>query len=251
MAEQLEILFAAHPDVEVIRLHRVTLSGTLETRFVTKAQALLLSSKGSPLKISLFSQNGLCPWYELSGRTINGSDTLYPDWTSIRYLSHQTASVLCNTSEELSGHPDVDHSQPFLRCPRSSLQKVFQLGKEDFGIEFLVGFEIELYLVTPEVVADPSTFEAPTPFDTLPMGAVSFRDKRGQCIQACVLELTKADVVVEQFHACGGPYQSTGPLSPLAAVDTLIQSLEIIRRTAIAHGYRALFIPQPSKPYET
>jgi glutamine synthetase len=118
----------------------------------------------------------------------------------------------------------------------------------------LIGFEIEMYLVTPEVARDPSLFEAPAPFDNIPMGAVSFRGERGHCIQACVLELTEANIVVEQFHACGGPYQyeiSTGPLPPLAAVDALIQSLEIIRRTAIAHGYRALFIPQPFKPYET
>jgi glutamine synthetase len=134
------------------------------------------------------------------------------------------------------------------------LQNIVQIGQENFGAEFLIGFEIEMYLVTPEVARDPSAFEAPAPFDKIPMGAVSFREERGHCIQACVLELAEANIVVEQFHACGGPYQyeiSTGPLPPLAAVDALIQSLEIIRRTAIAHRYRALFIPQPFKPYET
>ncbi|KAF4968881.1 hypothetical protein FSARC_3780 [Fusarium sarcochroum] len=254
MAEQLERFLSAYPDVELVHFHRITLSGTLETRCVTTSRCLLLASSGSSLKISLFSLNGLCPWYGLTGRTINGSDTLYPDWSSLRYLGLGEASVLCNVSEECSGHQDVEPSQPFSRCPRSTLQRVIHSALETCGIEFLAGFEIEFYLVSPEVAADPSTFEAPTPFKDVSMGAVSFRDKRAHCIRACVRALDKASIVVEQFHACGGPFQyeiSTGPLPPLQAVDTLAQSLEIIRRTAISQGYRALFIPEAFQGYET
>ncbi|KAF4460324.1 glutamine synthetase bacteria [Fusarium albosuccineum] len=254
MAEELERFFSAYPDVDAVHFHRVTLSGTLETRCVTKRRCLLLASTASPLKISLFSLNGLCPWHLLTGRTINGSDTLYPDWSSVRYLGGREASVLCNVSEERSGHPDVDPSQPFSRCPRSTLQRVIQSGLENHQVEFLAGFEIEFYLVSPEAAADPSTFDVPAAFNHVSAGAVSFRDKRAYCVQACVRGLEKSGIIVEQFHACGGPFQyeiSTGPLPLLAAVDTLVQSLEIIRGTAIANGYRALFIPEAFQGLET
>ncbi|KAF4446306.1 glutamine synthetase bacteria [Fusarium austroafricanum] len=196
MVDRLDTFLSAYPDVQVIHFHRVSLSGTLETRCVTRSRSQLLASSEAPLKVSLFALNGHCPWNALSGRTINGSDILYPDWSSIRYLGDQEASVLCNVSEERSGHTDVDLSQPFLRCPRHTLQRVVQSILQDCSIKFLVGFEIELYLVTPEVAADPSAFD-PAPFNSVPMGAVSFRDKRGQCIKDCALALAGVGIVVE------------------------------------------------------
>lgn len=62
--------------------------------------------------------------------------------------------------------------------------------------------------------------------------ASSIRDARSQCVEACVRPMMDVGIEVEQFRAEHGVNQfeiSTGPLAVVAAVDTLIQSQEILK----------------------
>lgn len=71
------------------------------------------------------------------------------------------------------------------------------------------------------------------------------------CVEDCVLALEAAGIEAEQMHAESGAQQyeiSTGPLPVMAAVDTLIQSQEIVKIVSESHGYRATFLPVLPKP---
>jgi glutamine synthetase len=153
---------------------------------------------------------------------------------------------MCNVSEELATHPDLDPSNFYLRCPRSTLQKVVEYGKTEHQLFFLTGFEIEFYLLDPETIADRSKFNSP-PY-LFRNGACGLSNKYGRCAQDCVGRMQKSGIVVETLHTIGGRQQyqiSTGPLPVLQSTDALVQAQEIIRLTALDHILRAVFLPKP------
>ena len=78
------------------------------------------------------------------------------------------------------------------------------------------------------------------------------RGRYSACLEACVVALKEAGIAVEQFLAEAGVQQfeiSTGPLPVLAAVDTLSQSIEIVKSTCAKHDVRACFLPKPLRDY--
>ncbi|KAK1836424.1 glutamine synthetase bacteria [Podospora conica] len=240
---ELHAFLARYPDVEFIHFHYQTNSGTTASHCVPKGRCISLAAANSPLRVSTLTLIGLCPWKALPNRSISGYDCLHPDWTSLCHLgTGGEASVLCDVSEQ----DDI-----FLRCPRRALRQTASLGAETLGLDFLLGVEIEFYLVD---AADRLKFEIPAGFRPVQKHAGALLGKPGLCLRQCVSRLQKAGILVEGFHACGGPGQfeiATGPLSPLAAADALVQSLEIIRRCAQDHGLLAVFLPQPFEKAET
>ena len=74
------------------------------------------------------------------------------------------------------------------------------------------------------------------------------RGSRAACVEACMLALKKAGIVVEQGHSESSLNQfeiPTGPLPLLEAIDAVMCTREIISETALSHGFRAIFIPKP------
>ena len=257
----LENFITLYPLIEFIHFHWVDLSGIHKSRVISRSRALKLASGGMPQEIGHGSSLGMCYSELPHGSWIPaGVDSLYPVWSSLRMMGENWCSVICCSSEEsaliapdLSTH-DGFRVLKFERCPRSVLKKIITHIKEELFVTFLVGFELEFYLLDDEKChrGDPNECIPVITNTTYNSTALGLRGSRGACVEECARKLQAFGIEVEQYHAESGPYQfeiATGPLPPLEAVDTLIQSQEIIRRIAINHGLRACFLPKPFRQY--
>jgi glutamine synthetase len=115
------------------------------------------------------------------------------------------------------------------------------------GLSFKLGFELEFYLMSDVDLKNGMEDSAPEAYSRWST-ASAMRDVRATCLEACVLALQDSGIDVEQFHAETGRHMyeiATGPLPALAAVDTYNQSREIVKRTALKHGFQATFLPKP------
>lgn len=242
----------ANPTVKYVHYHWTDYSGLLCERVIPKAKSISLATTASPVKVGFLSLIGLCDMHASRSFRPGGWDSLVPCWSSLRLLDLEHASVMCAVSELHAAHIDLPKANPHARCPRSVLESVLDQASANYHLEFTAGFEIEFYLLTQEECKALPNVERPE-FIYL-NGAQSLRGSQGKCVETCVDNLERAGISVDQFHAEAGSYQfeiTTGPLPALAAVDALVQSLEIIRRTALLVGLRACFLPQPFPEWST
>ncbi|KAK0110063.1 hypothetical protein ONS95_002720 [Cadophora gregata] len=249
----LDVFLTTNPDVEFIHWNYVDLAGLVGSRCVPKSICRELAQQGTPSTLGSLSTIGLCSLNDLpSNFRTHGWDSLYPDWTSLRKLDTGHASVMCNVSEEASGHSDLVMESPFLRCSRSALQRAVHFARNRLGAMIIAGFEVEFYLIDAATAKDPSLFRRPT--YTFLNGACSLRGIYAECAFECVKALQQTGIVANVLHAIRGPQQfqiPLGALPVLKSVDTLMQAREIIRRAAIRRNMRAIFLPEPFKELES
>ncbi|KAI9700146.1 MAG: hypothetical protein M1820_006928 [Bogoriella megaspora] len=240
--------FEQHSHVEFVYYHWTDMSGVLRVRALPKSYALKLATENKPLKAGAFALIGLMSSSTLpKGFRPGSASAICPDWSSLRAVRTGFASVICNVSEEYACHADTDPTKPFDRCPRSGLQNIIHLAKIQHGLSFLVGLELEFYLMTNEDLKDALNDAAPTAYNHWST-ASGMRDVRADCLEDCVKALQRSEIEVQQFHAEPGRHMyeiATGPLSALEALDTWTQTLEIVKRTARDHGLQATFLPKP------
>ncbi|KAK3365713.1 hypothetical protein B0T24DRAFT_396940 [Lasiosphaeria ovina] len=133
-------------------------------------------------------------------------------------------------------------------CPRSLLQRAVELGLTH-GLTFLLGFEIEFMLLDR---VDDSTA---TRYATLATDghawsvARYFADpKVSQLLRDMVSELDDMGIYVEQLHAesATGQFELIlPPLPPIAAVDTLLHTRDVMFALATAAGFKITLHPKP------
>ncbi|KAK4464106.1 hypothetical protein QBC42DRAFT_249971 [Cladorrhinum samala] len=174
--------------------------------------------------------------------------------------------------------PCEDEGSPG-RCPRTALKKMLRIGQAAHSAHFRIGFELEFYLL--EEAYDPAEpgddhgddeaqhdrAAAPSKPSKKDRGhsdprtywntASSLRGRAGACLEACVSSLEACGIPVEHFHSNGGggggggdngaqKYKiSLSHQPPIPAADSLILSMEIIKRVAISHNLYATFFPKP------
>lgn len=162
---------------------------------------------------------------------------------------------MCCVSEEQDEYPSKTGMElNFQRYPRSVLDRVVTDARRLHSLVFRAGFELEFYLFeAPEGQFCSSANLGPqAPNVNCHNAASGVRGRLSACVEACVEALGEAGVEVEQFLAESGLHQfeiSTGPLPVLAAVDTLYQSIEIIKIKSENFQLRACFFPKPLKDY--
>ncbi|KAM0704729.1 hypothetical protein Q7P35_007515 [Cladosporium inversicolor] len=250
MAQESAMLFEAfhkaNDTIKYFHYQWIDYSGFLCERVLPRDTCLAQATESSPVKVASLCLIGLCDMHASTTFRPGDAAYLYPDWRSLRRMSEHHASVLCSVAEGYDCNSRPSTAEPFLRCPRSVLERVLAYALANHGINFDAGFEIEFYLLdASECLAFPQSTRSSLVYLN---GAVSLRGPHGKCVEACVDALGAAGIAVQQFHAESGPYQFeivTGPLAAMLAVDTLVQSLEIIRSTAQQSGLRACFLPKP------
>ena len=211
---------------------------------VTKPHVLALGER--PFKISCMSL-GILPSgdFNLSRFKPAGYDELHPDWRSLRVCTYlkdggtTTASVMCSIKEQSRNFPAWD------RDPRSVLASALQRAEKEFGLRFLVGFEIEFVLI------DKTNRETSRPLETLNQvySATAIRDDRVlDVLEECMRSLLKAGIKATHFHSELGKGMfeiPTGPLRAMDAIDALVYTKEAIQTVAKRHGFLASCYPKP------
>ena len=246
----LDTFLQSNPAIKYIHYVVVTLFGTLETQILPIARCReRIRSTNDTHKVSPFSLWGGFGNVQIFADNFRyGSDHWHPDWTSLKAMDQHNASVMCNVSESATHHRDVDLGNPFHRCPRSGLQLALQKVNEQLNVAFLVGFELEFYLLekTPDVGRG---WKAPTAVPGCYWSSPIFlRGDLGVCLAACADAIETAGIRVEHFHGNLSPHQceiALAPLPALASTDAVVQAVEIVRRTAQRHGFHATFHPKP------
>lgn len=231
----LQSLLDANPGVEFVRFQWVDFTASVRVRLVTIRQALRLAAQGSSISVaspivSAFLVDGSFNEIE------NGAkDSLIPDWSTLVVCHYQAghAVVMCFIDEAGRG---------FDCCPRSLLKKVERETKEQHGMSFLVGVEVEFYLKASAERTEPVK-DCPSYCST-----ASLRTPYLAVLEDSVRAIELAKIPVWTFHSelVQGMFEiSTEPMSPLRAADALVYIHEAIKAAAVKHGLHATMHPKP------
>lgn len=136
---------------------------------------------------------------------------------------------------------------PFAGCHRSALRRIDRTARERFGLDVLIGLELEFtLLVGPK--------ESAVPAHTGPgYGVLPFLE-----LEAWHLDLLESleavGVPVAQLHPEYGHGQielSFAPRRPVAAVDDYVLARTVVTRVAAKHGFHVSFAPLPTSGQPT
>jgi glutamine synthetase len=233
----------ANPEVEFIQCMIMDYGSTLRVRVATKHFAISLAEKNSPISLQSPILTGVLVDGSLMFEDVDiGVDEMWPDWSSLKILPHQAghAQVFCFIKEG-----GIWDGKGFRRCPRFRLQEWTDSAKAKHNLDFLVGVEIEFFILEASKDALPAG-----PVKTAPgvFTAASLRNQYLPILEEIVKTLTKVGIMVRQFHSEGdsGFFEiSTEPLPPLQAADALIYSQEAIKTICFNHGLHATMHPKP------
>ena len=165
--------------------------------------------------------------------------TLQPDFSSLRVLpyANKTAMVMCTAHNQQS-----QELSPL--CTRGLLQRVLHAAKEDLGIEFSVGAELEfmLYRENKDGVMQPVDMSRFANSTTL--------NEQEDFISTLYDQLEQQDIPIELIHSESAPGQLEVVLSYsndiLQLADDIVYARETVSQVAKQYGMKALFLPKTS-----
>jgi glutamine synthetase len=181
---------------------------------------------------------------EVVGGTTTGQFYLIPDLSTLSPnvgIDSKSATVMTWWKSE--------QGESLEECPRTNLLNINNKLKEEFGIQATCGFEIEVVFLKPTI--DPSTGEEDwAPSVTNHSWSQMTRETRRMLplLEEIAETLASIGIHLQQFHAESAPGQFEfilPPDNPVAAVDTLIKSRQVIANIVEKHGLRATLYPRP------
>lgn len=236
--EDLKILQSfldAKSSIEFVRCQWIDFTALVRTRLVTVRQALSLASQNLSISVASPIVSGFLVDGSFNQINDGDKDSLIPDWTTLVECHYQPghAAVMCFIDEAGRG---------FDCCPRSLLKKVERDVKEQHGISFLVGVEIEFYLTKD------AESTAPVKDINSYCSTASLRTPYLAVLEDSVRAIERAGIPVWTFHTelVSGLFEiSTDPMTPLRAADALVYIHEAIKSSAVRHGLHATMHPKP------
>ncbi|KAF4998478.1 hypothetical protein FDECE_11774 [Fusarium decemcellulare] len=170
-----------------------------------------------------------------------GEYRLHPDLSSLRFGPRKGHITVMGDFREKDGS-----AVPL--CPRSLLKKTLEKAAKQ-GLEFTLGFEIELILFRR---SDDGKYN---PLDgdghAWSVGRAMEHEAMIEVLEDAIEQLDEAGVYIEMVHpeSANGQYEIILPKAPaLEAVDTLLYTRDVINSCATAKGFRMTLHP---KPYAT
>lgn len=166
---------------------------------------------------------------------------LKPDLDTLRMLPYapKSAIVLSTAHDQLTGR-----LSPL--CTRGLLVRLMETARQDFGLRFNVGAEIEFTLFRER--NDCSSSNGRGPVDSSCFAHSTILNEQEKFISALLKELDDQDIDIEMVHAESAPGQLEVVLKyqedAMRLADNVILARETIRACAKAHGMRALFLPK-------
>ncbi|KAJ5455180.1 glutamine synthetase [Penicillium sp. IBT 31633x] len=231
-----------YTEVNFLRFQWQDYSGVLRGRVMPIDTAMAQIAKGGPLKATGLAMcvsvtNNLLP-----STPLDGQYWLVPDWSTLHpTVSPKSAQVMCALDYTVPATGPVSREV----CPRHVLQKILRRAREDFGLDFLVGFEVEF------VVMKANTCTGKMERCSQGWGLFSvagLRDQTYQYVEECVSLLEALGVDFQAIHTEGqrGQYEfALGPRSPLEAVDQLVLVHSYLKDVFARHGYTVTMVPKP------
>lgn len=140
-----------------------------------------------------------------------------------------------------------ESGNPSPACPIHALQRHLHLLDKEYGLNIMIGFELEVIFLRRTSTSPPSYSPLTT---THSWGTFHPQDLTLALPLLTEIEsaLSAAGITVQQFHSESGPGQYEIVLAPLPAIDaihTLYQARQIVQHVAEASDLRATFHPCP------
>lgn len=198
-------------------------------------------AKGGPLKATGLAMcvsvtNNLLP-----STPLDGQYWLVPDWSTLHPTASPTsASVMCALDYTVPATGPVSKEV----CPRHVLAKVLRQAQEGWGLNFLVGFEVEFVVMK---ATDTGKMERCSQGWGL-FSIAGLRDPCYQYVEECVTQLEALGVDFQAIHTEGqrGQYEfALGPRPPLEAVDQLVLVHSYLKDIFARNGYTVTMVPKP------
>ena len=231
-----------HPEITFLRLQWQDYSGVHRGRVLVLDSVIDIVAEGKPIQATGVAIDCTVNNEIIGRKPPRGMHFALPDWSSLRVSSHPgTAFVLCALDyqiQELPLRSDL--------CPRQTLAKVLDEARNSWGLDFLVGFEVEFI-----VMKQGSDLSGAMTRSSNGLGhfAISgFRDPTYQYVEECVHALLAQGVKIQAVHTEGfrGQYEIVlGPLPPMEAIDQLYLVHEFLKGTFDRHGYMVTMSPKP------
>ncbi|KAF2827406.1 glutamine synthetase/guanido kinase [Ophiobolus disseminans] len=245
--------FTQHnPDIRFVYVQWLDYMATIRARIVPIKEFTRMIREGDRISISQGNTGTLQNDTLTPAVNTTGQIYIEPDLRSLRRTHSKdplkAATVLCYWRSESGA--------PLPSCPRTSLETLINTLQYTHATTLLVGFEIEVTFLTrnpsnpftstskstPDSVFSPLTTThawgtfSPEQFLQLP-----FLAEIVECLDEMGIE-------IQQFHAEAGKGQFEfilPPHAPMLAIDTLIQTRQVIAQIAAQHGFRATLHPKP------
>jgi glutamine synthetase len=225
-----------NPTIKFIRYQWIDYAGILRIRILPVSHCRHLLEHDSVLQMSPIAITSSTIVEFMPDVVPTGSDILIPDFRSLRacFYAPGHASVMCYVSED---HEAFGRD----RCPRTLLDRsMLAAGR---GIK--CGFEVEFICLNSDGTTLNDCLDG---FST----AAGLRNPCFPILEGIVLGLEAAGISVLQFHTEDnqGMFEiSTGPLSPLEAVDAWVYTREAVKTMFAKHSIIATMHPFPVRTH--
>jgi glutamine synthetase len=247
---KLKAFLEANPEIKYIWMQMLDYTGTMRLRMTPidafKKQLSTGKLSYTTTAITRIMQDD----HPATGMVATGQFLMLPDMSALtinRGLSSPSACVPVWWMEDTTAVPAKRHWD---RCPRWALQKQANNLKRVFGIDVLLGFEVEIVFTRP--VLDKNGRDC---IDFEPLSTVhswcnlTFQDlDLLPMVEEIVDALADIGCPVDQFHTENATGQWEFPLpcfTPVRAVDMLYKAKDVIRNIAKTHGLKATVYPRP------
>ncbi|KAF5868224.1 putative glutamine synthetase protein [Botrytis fragariae] len=248
--ELFESFMAQHPEIKFLRVQYVDYCSITRLRIlpIKRVRNLLCDEK---VDVSIGITNSSLTLTPVDHRI----DSVSPRGVS-RLLTAVPSSMRsgpCHGYASAQGELRNSDNSPLDVCPRTNLRNIVNRAK-NYGLEFLVGYEIEVIFMKGTLNEDNTQVYTPLP------GADSHCWGSNNALSPAVInlmdeiveKLSDAGIDLEQWHpeSATGQFEFVLPAcAPLEAADILLQTREIITAVAQTHGWRATLHPKPL-PYK-
>jgi glutamine synthetase len=215
---------------------------TMRTRIVPIKEFGRMIREGDRIGVSqgntgTLQNDGLTPVVNRTGQIF-----IEPDLRSL-CRTHKKNSLVAAT---VMSYWRSEDGMPLDECPRHSLETLISNLQYNCNTTLLCGFEIEVTFLSRSTNND-------QPYEPLTKTHAWSTLSPEQWLQMpflaeIVSSLEEMGIDIQQFHAESGPGQYEfilPPQPPLLAVDTLIQTRQVIAQIAATHGFRATLHPKP------
>lgn len=246
----LDTFLSANPGIKYIWLQMCDYTGTHRLR-MTPIEAFKKQIITGKLCYTTTAMTRLMQDdHPATGMVATGQFLMLPDLSAItvnKGLQSPSASVPTWWMSDTFEVPVREHWD---RCPRWALQRQAHALKAGFGIDILIGFELEVVFMKPVLAENGHDFEDFEPLATLHSWC-NMTDADLDIlpmVEEIVDALGEIGAPVGQFHAEDATGQWEFPLpcfTPVKAVDILYKAKDVVRNIAKKHGLKATLYPRP------
>ena len=235
---QLDTFLSKNADVEFVWMQWVDYTATIRLRMFPLVEFIKIAQSKRKIGITTAIFYLLQEDIMVEGGSVSGIINIEPDLSSL-YMNAGLPSGAAKSATVMSFFRDEKMGELEERCPRTTLQRLTTRFKTAYDINFLFGFEIEVILMVPFTPASKIHSWSNMTSTTRPLLPL---------IESITRTLVSLGIPVEQFHTESAPGQiefCLPPSTPLAAIDMLIKTRQVIVNMAEQAGLRATLYPRP------